>query len=66
MRKLWQSHFVSYYNNLQLQEIGNAIDYMSTHLNYKKSRDITVFKMFEDTKGVIRIHKSKTRQYNGQ
>jgi hypothetical protein len=24
---------------------------MSTHLNYNKSRDITVFKRFEDTKG---------------
>jgi hypothetical protein len=30
-------------NNLQLQEIGNAINYISTHLNKKIKRDITVF-----------------------
>ena len=30
-------------HNLQLQQIGNAINYISTHLNKKRKRDITVF-----------------------
>jgi hypothetical protein len=53
-------------NNLQLQEIGNAIDYTSTHLNKKKTAILLYLKMIEETKGVIRSHKSKDSQYNGK
>ena len=40
---------------------------MSTHLNFKKSCDITVLKIFlKIPRGVIRSHKSKDSQYNGK
>jgi len=33
---------------------------------YNLSNDLCKYKWFEDTRGVIRAHKSKDRQHNGQ